>query len=206
MKSHELHVAGKSIVVELHYLDHVVSKDGKLSLLDFSNVTNAETDINVLFIDAKLVIQEDLIFNGVSHAIIDKLEHGKVANDNPAINILMHIFGTNQIDAIKQLIVPTSYLDPGAKNEDVALVLVSDRSVPASRDGFFSAFGGKFRFDIVPRPGVPLPLHAKVVQAWTVHKDLPQKAAFISTNDAKTLARIALARMAIFSLNLQQKG
>ena len=42
-----IRVAGKGFVVAVHYLDHVVSKDGKTSLIDFSTITSGSNGAGV---------------------------------------------------------------------------------------------------------------------------------------------------------------
>jgi hypothetical protein len=206
MKHHEFHVAGKGFVVAVHYLDHVVSKDGKTSLLDFSTITSGSDGVIVLFLGAKLVFQEELVVRGVYHAVKDKLEHGITASENPAINALMHIFGTSQIDAIKQEVVPRSFHEPRAENDGLAMILVSGSDKVSALVGVVSAFRDRFSHDVLRAPDTPVALDAAVVRAWTWHKEPLLAIPGQEHDEREWLARTASARMALFSLNLQQKS
>ncbi len=206
MKHHEFHVAGKRFVVAVYYLDHITSKDGKTSLLDFSTITSGSDGVIVLFLGAKLVFQEELVVRGLYHATKDKLEHGITASDNPAINALMHIFGTSQIEAIKQEIVPRAFHEPRAENNGVAMILVTGSDKVSALAEVVSAFRDRFAYTIPQAQDTLAVLDAEVVRVWMWHKEPALVMPGQEYDERGWLAGIASARMAIFSLNLQQKN
>ncbi len=205
MNHHEFNVAGKSVAVVLHYLDHVVSKDGKTSLIDFSTITSGSNGVITLFLEAKLLFQEDLVVMGVYHAFKDKLEHGITVGDNPAMNILMHIFSTSQAGAIKQDIIPSAFHEPRAENNGVVMILVSESDkVPAIAEAF-SAFRHHFSYDLLKQRNAPATLDAALLWVWAGHDEPQVNSPDQARRGTDWLAKTASARMAIFSLSLQQK-
>jgi hypothetical protein len=175
-------------------------------LLDFSTIISGSSGAIVLFLEAKLVFQEELVVRGVYHAVKDQFEHGITVSDNPAVNVLMHIFGTNQIEIIKQEIVPSSFHEPRVENNGVAMILISNPDKDSSFAEVLSEFREHFSYDLLHTPVIPATLDAVVVRTWMLHKEPPFGSPSQANLEAELLARTAVARMALFSLNLQQKN
>jgi len=189
-----------------YYIDHVVSKDGMTSLIDFSTITSEYNGVIALFLQAKLVFLEGLVVCGVFHAFKDKLVHGITASDNPVINILMHIFSTNQVGVIKQDIIPDSFHGPREVNDGVVMIIVYEpKKVPGIAD-VFSAFNDHFSHQLLQPRDTPVMTDAALIRAWVGHDEPHVEFLNEASGVAGWLTKAASARMAIFSLTLQQKN
>ncbi|MEX2717206.1 MAG: hypothetical protein Q6370_012960 [Candidatus Sigynarchaeota archaeon] len=183
-----------------------MSKDGKMSLIDFSTSKSEFNGVITLFLEAKLVFQEDIVVNGVFHAFKDKLVHGIIVSENPVINILMHIFSTNQIGVIKQYIIPDSFHKPREVNDGVVMIIVYESENVQDITDIISAFNNHFSYQPIQPQYTPFLMDGALFHAWVGHDEPRVEMLSERYGVADWLIKVAAARMAIFSLTMQQKN
>lgn len=205
MSLHEFRVAGRAFCVGVYYLDHIKSKDGKTSLIDFSTQTSGHGGAVVIFLEVGLVFQEDLVVKGIYHAIKDKLVHRITASEDPVLNILMHSFSTSQIGAIKQGVVPRSFHEPGGEINGVVLFIVTQAGEAPAVSGIWGSFSSLFSCDLVQPGNARVAPDAASLRAWSnIHAIAPGSTGQAGRGE-ELAVKAACARMAVFSLSMQQK-
>ncbi|MHA1750248.1 MAG: hypothetical protein ACTSYF_16580 [Promethearchaeota archaeon] len=175
------------------------------SFLELARDFHKLFNVHVIYIRADRILSEDIVLIAIHHFIKDYFQRKIKLTKYFALDFLMHLYFTTQVNFIQENIIPSGINQSKQPLNDIVLLLVfEDGSVNLFQE-FMRNFSSTFNFHLRPKRGSAENQDYQVIEFFhkILFKRKVNEGILIDTNQLKSLIVSSIAH---FSLKLQIKS
>jgi len=203
-------VNGKEFFVQFYFFQKIKQKHGNFSsIAAYSESISEKYGINVIFLNASMMMEEKTFVCGIFHALEDQLKHGIYASPLFAMNVLMHVYCTRQVAVIKEQLIPGSGFDNMVISTPAVMILVAEENSRENLPALMIELRNSFFLEQL----VTIQTNHSCAdrQLFTIIREMFSNDFYIKLSknnqiDSNSINKILRSEMALFSLSLQLKA
>jgi len=207
---YDIKVSERKFLVSFHYFKKMQPKQ-----LPFSSITDYASNIyekyaiHAIFLIHDMFLGEKIFLHGIYHALEDQYQHNIQASPVFAINVLMHVYCTRQVNILKERLIPRSFLEATDENIPLVMILIGEDVSKEYFNKIIDEIYEDFFIELLNVQDENL-LDAdeeisnifESINGW-ITQDVMLPSNLANTDRA---VKVLQSKMALFSLNLQLKS
>jgi len=207
---YDIDVNGRRFLVSFHVFGKMRPKElPGPSITDYTLNIYEKHAIHAIFLNNDMMLDENIFLYGIYHALEDHCKHNIDASPVFAINIIMHVYCTRQVNILKEKVIPRSFNESSDEELPVVMILIGEDVAKENHDEIINEINENFFLE---------PLDAQIdhgldaggrisaiIDSIPALSTQTMKAPSYS-HDIEWVTKVLQAKMALFSLNLQLKS